>query len=45
MAAVAGSFDIHMQFKTKTKEAYMVLLMAEMPKTIAFDGQRQITHI
>ena len=40
----SGSFDVHMDFQQPTKEAMMVIMVGEYPRTIAFDGQRNLTY-
>ena len=41
---IPGSFDAHIDFSVPTTEAYMVIMVGEYPKTIAFDQNRNLIY-
>ena len=45
MEAGRGSLDVHLEFAAPTKEALTILLLAEYPKTLHFDANRQISMV
>ena len=44
-ATVPGSLDVHVEFATPLVEPLMILCLGEYPKSISFDGTRNIVEL